>query len=240
MKIAFIADIHGNSVALERVLEDIEKKRADKIVVLGDICFRGPDPKGSLEKIRQLETEVIKGNADEWIVRGIKKGEVPDQAFKIMTQERDFGVAQLSDDDILYLKNLQEEVKLTVGPYTIHGFHATPNSLFQNVMPDCADEIMEKNLMVDKTADIYVYAHIHKPFVRFLNGKIVMNTGSVGLPFDGVPSASYGIIEVDGKNVKAEICRVEYDVVAVVKMYETVNYPNSKQMMAAIRNGRLS
>jgi len=45
---------------------------------------------------------------------------------------------------------------------------------------------------------------------------------------------------VDGKNVKAEICRVEYDVVAVVKMYETVNYPNSKQMMAAIRNGRLS
>src|SRR5690606_8127514 len=100
--------------------------------------------------------------------------------------------------------------------------------------------IMEKNLMVDKTADIYVYAHIHKPFVRFLNGKIVMNTGSVGLPFDGVPSASYGIIEVDGKNVKAEICRVEYDVVAVVKMYETVYYPNSKQMAATVRNGRLS
>lgn len=240
MKIAFIADIHGNSVALERVLEDIKKRRADKIVVLGDICFRGPDPKGSLEKIRELETDVIKGNADEWIVRGIKKGEVPDQAYEMMTREREFGVAKLSEEDIQYLKNLPEEVKIAVGPYTIHGFHATPNSLFKNVMPDIADETIEKVLMVDKTADIYVYAHIHKPFVRFLNGKIIMNTGSVGLPFDGVPLASYGIIEVAGKHVKAEILRVEYDVEAVVKLYETLNYPNSKQMTATVRYGRLS
>jgi len=42
MKIAFISDIHGNAIALESVLEDIQKKKVDKIYVLGDLCYRGP------------------------------------------------------------------------------------------------------------------------------------------------------------------------------------------------------
>lgn len=64
MKIAFISDIHGNAVALESVLEDIDKKNVDRIIVLGDICFRGPEPKRSLDLVRSLDTYVIKGNAD--------------------------------------------------------------------------------------------------------------------------------------------------------------------------------
>ena len=74
MRYAFISDIHGNAVALEAVLKDIEVKQADKIIVLGDVAYRGPEPKKSVELIQSLETDVIKGNADEWIVRGVREG----------------------------------------------------------------------------------------------------------------------------------------------------------------------
>ena len=71
MKIAFVSDIHGNATALEAVLADIEKKKADKVVVMGDISYRGPEPKKSLDLVRNLNTAVIKGNADEWLHRGV-------------------------------------------------------------------------------------------------------------------------------------------------------------------------
>ncbi|GAA5346504.1 metallophosphoesterase family protein [Planifilum fimeticola] len=70
MRVAFIADIHGNGVALDAVLEDIEKRKVDRIAVLGDIAFRGPEPKRVLERVRSLPADVIKGNADEWTARG--------------------------------------------------------------------------------------------------------------------------------------------------------------------------
>jgi predicted phosphodiesterase len=49
MKIVFLADIHGNSNALEAVLKDIEARNVDKVFVLGDICYRGTEPRCSLK-----------------------------------------------------------------------------------------------------------------------------------------------------------------------------------------------
>ncbi len=77
MKLAFISDIHGNAIALDAVLQDISAKNADKVFVLGDICYRGPEPKRALDLVRSLNCEVIKGNADEWVIRGVREGEVP-------------------------------------------------------------------------------------------------------------------------------------------------------------------
>src|SRR5690625_3969961 len=135
MKIAFISDIHGNAVALEAVLTDLRKKEVDEVFVLGDICFRGPEPKHSLEIIQALNTDVIKGNADEWVVRSIYDGEVPEQAFTMMTKERDWTASKLDDDQLAYLRDLPTELNLEFGDIKIHAFHATPNSLFDIVQP---------------------------------------------------------------------------------------------------------
>ena len=53
-----------------------------KVFVLGDLCYRGIEPKRSLELVEPLNCDVIKGNADEWVVRGVREGEVPDQVLK--------------------------------------------------------------------------------------------------------------------------------------------------------------
>lgn len=238
MKAAFISDIHGNAFALEAVLEDIAKKQIDQIYVLGDLCFRGPNPKQALDLIRSLNANVIKGNADEWVVRGIQKGEVPDKALDVMKKEREWTVAHLDSADIDYLQNLPQTLQIDLNGKAILAFHATPNSLFDIIRPDTDDVHLEKRLMAENMADFYIYGHIHLPYIRFLNGKTVLNIGSVGLPFDGQAMASYGIVEAEDGNVRVSIERVNYDIEKTVQQYMENDYPN-KAMVDVVRNGRL-
>lgn len=239
MKVAFISDIHGNAVALDAVLHDIKKKEVDKIYVLGDICYRGPEPKRSLELVRSLHTEVIKGNADEWVVRGVREGEVPDKALDLMNQERQWTVEQLEPSDIEYLKNLPTALGLNINGVNIDAYHATPDSLFEIVLPNAEDEKIEETMMKPGDSQIYVYAHIHRPYIRYIKGKVIMNVGSVGLPFDEVTKASYGLIEIEEGDWQTSIVRVSFDLEKVIQLYEEVQYPNAAMMKEVIRNAKI-
>jgi putative phosphoesterase len=239
MKIAFISDIHGNAVALDAVLADISKKKVDRVYVLGDICYRGPEPKRALELIRNLHTEVIKGNADEWVVRGVREGEVPDKALELMNIERQWTVEQLEAADISYLEALPSRLQFTVEGVEVSAFHATPDSLFEIVLPNADDEKIETTMMKPADASIYVYAHIHRPYIRYLNGKVIMNIGSVGLPFDGMTKSSYGLLEIEDGNITTSIQRVSFDLEKVIQLYQEVNYPNANMMSEIIRNGKI-
>ncbi|SFE04650.1 phosphoesterase, MJ0936 family [Lentibacillus persicus] len=240
MKIAFISDIHGNATALEAVLADIKKKQADKVVVLGDICYRGPEPKRSLDMVRNLDTDVIRGNADDWVYRGIKDGEVPDKALDIMREEQQWTVQHLTKDELNYLGNLPSQLTINLTEMIkVHGFHATPESLFDVVKPTETDESLEDKLMRDQTANVFLYGHIHLPYVRYINGKCVANLGSVGLPFDGLNQASYLMAEGDGNQFNIGIQRVRYDVEKVKKQLKNADYPNLAFLTDVIELGSL-
>ncbi len=238
MKIAFISDIHGNAVALEAVLENIHQQKVDEIIVLGDIAYRGPEPKRALEMIRSLDTKVIKGNADEWILRGVEKGEVPDQALSIMQEEQKWTVGQLDEEDIDYLRHLPTDLFLEVELVTIHAFHATPTSLFEVVLPEATDQQLVEKLTKIKPADLYLYGHIHKAYKRVADGKTILNLGSVGLPFDGISQASYAIVELHQGAFSTSHVRVPYDTERVCQQYEKVQYPNKEMMKNIIITGR--
>lgn len=237
MKIVFLADIHGNANALEAVLKDIEERNVDKVYVLGDICYRGPEPQRSLDLVRELNTEVIKGNADEWVVRGVQQGEVPAQVLQLMNKERDWTLSQLDTESIDYLKCMPSELKIELEGVRIHAYHATPQSLFDIVLPDESEETLKEFQMVQE-ADIYVYAHIHKPYIRYTNGKCIINTGSVGLPFDGLNKASYAMVEINNNNYQTAIIRVEYDVEKVIDQFSVTDYPNKESMIKILKNAR--
>lgn len=238
MRLAFLSDIHGNAVALDAVLDDIEKKNPDKIIVLGDISYRGPEPKRALELVKSLNTDVIKGNADEWTVRGIREGEVAESAFQMMNKERDWIYERLDEEDIRYLDELPSEVQLEAENIVIHAFHATPSSLFDIVQPFESDEAL-KDKMMRSNADLFVYAHIHKPFIRYIQGKCLMNIGSVGLPFDGLTKSSYAIVDIKEGSFQTSIARVPFDMEKVIKQYREGDYPNSEQMIKVIQNAKI-
>ena len=238
MKLAFISDIHGNAAALESVLQDIKEKRVDQVFVLGDLCYRGIEPKRALELVRELNCDVIKGNADEWVVRGVREGEVPDQALEMMNKERDWIVSQLDEESIQYLKELPTELNLTYGDVKIHAFHATPNSLFEVVQPDESDEVLTEKLMV-KQADLFIYAHIHKAYIRCLNGKYIMNCGSIGLPFDGLKKASYLLVDIEEGSALVSNVRVNYDVESVIRQFKESDYPNRELLASILMHAKL-
>lgn len=238
MKIAFISDIHGNAKALEAVLKDIKARNVDKIYILGDICYRGTEPQRSLDLVRELNTEVIKGNADEWVVRGVKQGEVPAQALELMNKERDWTLSQLDTESIDYLQSLPSELKIELEGVRIHAYHATPQSLFDIVLPDESEKSLIESQMVQE-AEIYVYAHIHKPYIRYTNGKCIINTGSVGLPFDGLNKASYAMVELNANNYQTAVIRVEYDVEKVIGQFRGIDYPNKELMIKILKNAKV-
>lgn len=238
MRIAFISDIHGNATALEEVLKNINQKKVDQVFVLGDICFRGPEPKRSLELVQRLNTKVIKGNADEWVIRGIKEGEVPASVIEIMSKERDWTFSRLIEGDIEYLRNLPLKLKLNVGRFKVHAFHATPESLFEVVTPNESDQFLEEKLMGTE-ADIFIYAHIHKPYIRFINGKCLINIGSVGLPFDGVTLSSYAILDIDDNSFQTSIVRVPYNIDRVIQQFLETDYPNSEIMTKILEKAKI-
>ncbi|WP_368666363.1 metallophosphoesterase [Ammoniphilus sp. CFH 90114] len=127
----------------------------------------------------------------------------------------------------------------TIKGTEIYGFHATPDSLFDVIAPHAEDAVFERRFLSSRDAQIYVYAHIHKPYIRYINGKVIMNIGSVGLPFDGLPKASYGLIDIQEVSFTTSIQRVAYDLDKVVALYHEVEYPNAKMMTEVVRNGRI-
>ncbi|WP_227936251.1 metallophosphoesterase family protein [Alkalihalobacillus deserti] len=237
MRIAFLSDIHGNATALEAVLRDVHIQQVDRICFLGDLCFRGPEPKRVLDIVRSLDADVIKGNADEWLVRGIHPGEVPESSLEIMNQERDWSLQRLNEADLNYLKNLPTELVLEEGLDSIvHAFHATPTSLFDVVLADDTSKI-EETIMQRDDADLYVYGHIHHPYIRSMHGKNVVNTGSVGMPFDGHPLASYLIADIEEGRHRLHLNRVPYNREHVVEIYKQGGYPNIETMGRVIFYG---
>lgn len=238
MRFAFISDIHGNAVALEKVLDDIEKKQVDRIIVLGDIAYRGPEPSKSVNIIRGLNTDVIKGNADEWVVRGVREGEVPNQALETMQQEQKWIKKQLNEEQLSYLESLPTELTLEQDGIRMHAFHATPDSLFDVILPNVSDHDLLKQLTKKEDADIYLYGHIHKAYQRTVEGKTIINSGSIGLPFDGISKASYCLVDIIGGQVQTSHVRVPYDLDKVCKQYQDFDYPNIEMMQNIIRSGR--
>ncbi|MSQ90628.1 MAG: metallophosphoesterase [Phycisphaerales bacterium] len=64
MRTALISDIHSNLSALETVLADIDTKKVDRILSLGDIVGYGPDPKECVDLVAKRCDWSLMGNHD--------------------------------------------------------------------------------------------------------------------------------------------------------------------------------
>jgi predicted phosphodiesterase len=100
-------------------------------------------------------------------------------------------------------------------------------------MPDASEEELRR-IYDPVGASIVIYGHIHRPFVRHARGLTVANAGSVGLPFDDDPRASYLLIE----DRRAEVIRVEYEIESEVAALRGSRYPDAHRIAEMLRTGR--
>lgn len=221
MLIAVIADIHSNSTALEKVLDEIDKKNPSYIISPGDIVGYGPDPNGVCDRLREMDNFLsVRGNHDQAVIDGDITGMNPvaSEAIKFTTKE-------ISDENLKFLKHLDNYYPLKLDIFNIFLVHGSPdNYLDDYIYPDTSENRFKK--FFDKTrANLIVNGHSHIPFTRQLGDRVFLNAGSVGQPRDRDPRACYVLI--DTENHKIEVKRTEYDIDKVSEKMKRKGLPKT-------------
>ena len=186
-RIAIISDIHSNLDALKATFKDIEKRKVDRIICLGDIIAKGVHPKECLKLIREKCDIVLQGNCDEHFSREYKNID----EFNEEEQKRiKWNQSLINKEDREYLLNLPFCYELYMSGSLVRLFHATPVANNQAVLNIDTIEtkykmfLPSKNTISQEIADVVIYGHIHHPYMDKLYNKTIINVGSVGNSFD--------------------------------------------------------
>ncbi|WP_075288661.1 metallophosphoesterase family protein [Pararhizobium arenae] len=220
MRIAVIADIHGNDLALEAVLADIDRQGIDDVVNLGDHLSGPLNAARTADLLMTRNFPSVLGNHDRYLISKFPAamGASDRAAFD-----------QLSKDHLEWLRGLR--------PTLVHHdeillCHGTPDSdetyWLEDLTPDGVVHMADRRTIERRLghADfpVIVCAHTHIPrMIRLPKGPLVVNPGSVGCPgYDddvpvphqvenGTPDASYAILEKSAGNWQVSFRRVGYD-----------------------------
>jgi len=218
MKIGIMADPHSNLAAFQAVLKHMPQ--VDELVCAGDLVGYGAEPNEVIDLARKKGIQTVLGNHDYSAITRDVAGFNPFAAKAALWTAKN-----LRDDNVKYLRGLQEELRLTCGGKRIYVVHGSPRDpLFEYVFPDLPNrELLE--LMRNVEADVIVLGHTHVPMQRVIHGKLILNPGGVGQPRDRDPRASYMLLTIDGE-ISVEHERVEYDVAQTAKKIEAVGLPS--------------
>ena len=237
MKAAILADIHGNTMALENVLQDAESIGVEQYWFLGDFAAIGYDPVGVLERISTLpNARFIHGNTDRYLVTGELPWMELDEAIKDLAHAklhvqvaRSFAwtTGAIGTTGWLpWFRELPLDFRFTLpGGTRVLAVHASPGTddgLGINI--NTSEE--ELCALVEKAeADLILVGHTHLPFDRMTGNIRVVNPGSVSNPFPPDLRACYAILEADERGYAVQHRRVEYDRQAVIQAVREVNHP---------------
>lgn len=214
MKIAALGDIHGNYQALVTVLEHVEIWQPDLVLVLGDIVNRGPRSKDCFDLIRKRSIlpgwHVLKGNHEEYVLSFMD----PD----FSRQGVDFALRKVIHwtYESLARKDLDELIQLPIeckidlpGLGLVQAAHASTAGDRIGIYPSTPDSKLKG--LIPEDARLFLVGHTHQPLIRRYGQTLIINTGSVGLPFDGNTRAAYAQITYQNDAWQGQIARVAYD-----------------------------
>ncbi len=209
MRILLISDIHANWPALQAVASEPH----DLCLFLGDLVDYALDPAPCVDWVRRNARYAVRGNHDhgaahDVVVNGRAGYKFLTGLTRMITRER------LTPDDLRYLGRLPISRMLSIENTRFLLVHASPRDPMDEYAPNDADFWSRRLGNVD--ADVICVGHTHHPYVLEVDGKLVINPGSVGQPRDSDPRASYAVIE----DYNVELKRVEYPVEETIRVIE--------------------
>jgi predicted phosphodiesterase len=225
VRVAALSDIHGNLPALDAVLAEVEREGVDLVVVGGDIVT-GPLAPEALDRVLDLgeRARVLRGNADREAVEvrrgGAEAGEWPGP--------RDaWSLARLEERHLDALAALPETVTVDVdglGPVLF--CHATPRSDTEVFLETTPDDVVAP-MLAGKGATTVVCGHTHMQFDRDVRGVRVVNSGSVGMPYEDEPGAYWALLGPD-----VELRRTPLDLDAAAAAIRATGWPPADDFVA--------
>jgi putative phosphoesterase len=204
--VAVLSDIHGVLPALDAALAEPRVSGAERIVLTGDIAA-GPQPVHVLDRLRELGDQAVwvRGNCERELADLARSPDQDAPGFPISRWAAD----QLSAGDLEFLESLPHPVT-----FEVDGFGPV---LFCHGTPRDDDEVVLVDTRIDHWPDVFadvpedvrtiVCGHTHMPFVRLAHRRLVVNAGSVGMPY-GAVGAQWALLS-DGA---VTLGSTEYDI----------------------------
>jgi predicted phosphodiesterase len=229
MRIAVVSDIHGNRTALEAVIVDLRNLAPDQILFGGDLADGGSSPVEVLDRVRDLGWAGVMGNTDEMLVRPealdafAAQSKAPIAMWEKMREIASATRAALGEQRLAWLRGLPGDLVLDDAGLAL--VHARPGDCWRAPAPDASDADLT-TLYAPLERRIVAFGHTHLPSIRRLTGttpQLVINTGSVGLPWDGDARASY--LRLD--NGDPTIRRVDYDLEKELALLSQCDLPGA-------------
>jgi putative phosphoesterase len=234
MRVAVVSDIHGNLTAFKAVLADIRRASPDLVLHAGDLADGGSNPIEIVDRIRALGWQGVMGNTDEMLVQPdsledfANQSSAPPALWAAIREIASATRSKLGDERLAWLRELpraktQETFALV---------HATPQSCWRAPAAEATDAELEA-IYGPLDRPIIAFGHTHRPSIRNLAGpvKVLINTGSVGLPYDGDSRASYLMLEGSTPSIR----RVEYNLEKELKALSSCGLPGAEWTAKMLR-----
>ena len=200
MKILIISDLHANTAALAAL-----PRNYDYLLCAGDLVDYGPNPSPCIKLVREQAKLAVRGNHDQAVGYRLDCG--CSYRFKDLSlATRQWMWQVLTEEEINYLRQLPLEGQVELGGCKFYLTHAIPGDMHYYLEAGVSDDELGR-LTRNIPAEVIIWGHTHKPWIRQLGDKLIVNPGSLGQPRDGNPLASYAIWE-DGQItlVRQEYC----------------------------------
>jgi predicted phosphodiesterase len=238
MRVAVFSDIHGNGVALDAVLSDLQRFPADQLVCLGDAIQGGPQPAEVVAKLRRLACPMVMGNADAWLLTGRETGnEGVSPAQEAMRQ---WSLERLSPADRQFIADFLPTVTVPLpAGRSLLAFHGSPVSFDEILLPDTS-KVDFLRIYGPYAPAILSGGHTHRQFIRQMDETFFFNPGSVGAVYDveqrdkpaaeirHFPWAEYATLDVTEDRLALEFRRVPYPAQALIEAARSSGCPASE------------
>lgn len=236
MRIAIVSDIHGNGTAFEAVLADLRETAPDLVVHGGDLADSGASPVEIVDRVRDLGWAGVAGNTDELLFRPASLAEFAEkspsslQPLAVVIEEMATASrVSLGEERLAWLRDLPRELQR--GSMAL--VHASPGDLWRAPAPEASDADLE-SAYGPLGQSIAVHAHIHRPYIRSVGRRTIVNTGSVSLSYDGDARASYLLLDED----KPSIRRVAYNLDKELKALALCGLPHADWVARSLGSAR--
>lgn len=237
MRIAVLADIHGNLPALEAVLADAARHAVDELVVNGDLVNRGPQGAAVLARLAAAGGRLTLGNHDD-LLRKLHDDDVSlPEGFRRGTfwHANRWCARELADAGRLdTLRALPMTVRLQPpGAPAVLVAHGSPRHYREGLGWRTSDDLLSEILEMHPT-DVLVGSHTHFPLHRRWGRTLILNSGAVGSPFNGDGRAQYLWLTLEDGAWWPEFRRVAYDRAAALEAYTTSGYLDDGGLLARL------
>jgi predicted phosphodiesterase len=231
MRLAIIADIHGNLPALEAVLARIEELHVDRTLVLGDIVVGSPDSLACWLRVKALGCPVLRGNHERYVCDLGTERAKPEWSLPQFGPVR-YAAAQLGAAARRELAVLPASLRLPEAPDVlfVHGSARNDSDL---IFPYTSAAELEP-MFADTTERWLIRGHNHYAGVYLWGDRRIVTVGSVGLPLDGTPSAQFTVLERTTGDLNVQQLSVTYDIAAALRRFNESGYLEAAGPMARL------